>query len=198
MQRFPATELRAPIRTREQIERTARNLVETARIRTSVTFKRRSPSVIDRTRLKTPWLTVYPNTFLSRSEWKEWERTVIRFYLNAPAHALIFPKKSGVHLPKDAYLTIDRGTDELLIGWRKGGHPVVIHTNTSCGFRHSFIAATLIRLGYLLDDEPTYFPLRQTGEGLIADLSTAYSKAAAIDREEDLCRATDASRRRAS
>lgn len=187
---FPMTELRAPIRTRDKIDLAAATVASIGRMRDPRGPKHahiRAAHTIDRTRLKTPWLTVYPSTFTTQGEWKTWTRTVIRFYLNAPAHHLIFPKKQGIHLPKAAYLSLNREHDALAVSWRKGGFPATIRPNASAYFSHTAVAADLVRLRYLIDGEATYFPIRQTDVGLIADLSTAYSKADAIAHEEDLC-----------
>jgi hypothetical protein len=157
------------------------------------TYVRRNPQTVDRIRLKTPWLVVYPSTFLARGAWKEEVRTQVRFYLNAPAHDLLFERR-GIALPIAAYLAIDREADALRISGgnstARQGWPVTIHPSKSNHFGHSHVGNELYRLGYALDGETTYFPLTTEQSpgtwSLVADLSTAYTKADAIAHEEDI------------
>ena len=140
---------------------------------------------LDRIRLKTPWLTVYPVSWSQPGAWQTIERVVTRFYLNRPATDRVFA--SGVD-ERLLHLTVDQDRHELVMTTRLGGQPMRVTSDITAYAVQPTIARELTRLGYLLDGETTYFPLTIVPHGLIADLSHAYTKADAVARDEEIRR----------
>jgi hypothetical protein len=184
MTAFPLTQ---PIRPFDHDDRIRRAAATLDPHRWGERGARKSASTIDRTRLKLPWLTVFTAHSTYQGAWQEVRRAVIRFYFNRPALDRIVPPYGD---ERTVYLSIERQHGELLILSAKGGWPMTVTGNISASCTQRFIAGELERMGYLLDGgETTYFPLRPTAYGFVADLSTAYTKADAVAHEEALtCR----------
>lgn len=143
-----------------------------------------SRSTIDNRRLSLPWLTVYVVKKTYRGRWQDSFSTSLRFHFNTAAKEAIF---RGGEAERTLYLSVDHARRELLALDAKGGWPLrVSRSPSSSGTSQRTVAALLDKHGYLLDDETTYFPIRVTPVGLIADLSTPYSKDDAVYHEEDL------------
>jgi hypothetical protein len=146
----------------------------------------RSRTSIDKVRLKLPWLTIYPVTTRHMGAWSEERRhTVYRFYLNAPARKIVFNvnRKETV---LSAFLDHDRRT--LAITTTYGGAPLLFRSYEGGYAANPDVSKPIVRMRYLLDGEPTYFPLKLVPHGFVADLSEPHTKADAVAVEEDLTR----------
>lgn len=142
----------------------------------------RMPPKLTRGRLTMPWLTIYHVSFWDGARW----RGQVRFYLNSPAHRLVFPD-SGASQARTGYASLDREHDRIVISWNGGPWITTIHAATSRYFIQSPLGDALQRYGYLADDDAIYVPVTITPGGITADLSTSYTKDDAIAHEETIC-----------
>jgi hypothetical protein len=147
----------------------------------------RAKSTIDAVRLKLPWLTIYPVTTRYAGAWSEERRhTVYRLYLNAPARKIVF---NGSR--KETVLSAVFKQDEnlLAIVTTPGVGLSLLFRSYEGGYASNpDVSNPIVRNGYLLDGEPTYFPLQLIPHGFVADLGEPHTKADAVAVEEDLTR----------